>query len=347
MLTSADSKGYAHICSWQPHGLSFAIHDRKALVDQVLRLYFQHHMFASFQRQLNLYGFSRVRRRGDDQKTYYHEYFRRDKPGLLNLMRRIPSDAKPAAWRPQQDPDFSSMLQDQPSAKQNSDTNVEQHAVTISESRHHSGVSASQASDISIPNAQASTYESLLSLFQLQAALRQPSSLPFNQALSPVAALLTNQSTPTPGNWNRLEKPTSDLLRPYFSQPPGILPEHQSNALTSDRMAALLHQSIRNNLPLPVSQSLSSSIPQQQLHSMSLDPSTAASVSSPLDNLRFANAIQRNNLLIQQLLQQPTTAEMLNQRRALLLQYLLGAHSEPFTSGTSQQGNDSTEREQR
>ncbi|GAX22399.1 hypothetical protein FisN_14Hh012 [Fistulifera solaris] len=346
MLTSADSKGYAHICNWQPHGLSFAIHDRKALVDQVLPLYFQHHMFASFQRQLNLYGFSRVRRRGDDQKTYYHEHFRRDQPELLEMMRRIPSDAKPAAWRPQQDPDFSSILQNQQSANQKSDVNFDQHAVTISESSHHSGVSVSQARDISIPNAQANSYESLLSLFQLQEALRQPTSLNFDQAMSPVAALLTNQSIATPGNWNRVEESASHMLRPYFSQPSGIFPEHPSNALTSDLMAALLHQSTRNNLPLSVSHSLSSSIPQRQLHSMSLDPFLATSVPSSLDNLRVAAALQRNNLLGQQLLQQPTTVDMLTQRRALLLQYLLGTQSER-SGESSQQGFDPTEPEQR
>jgi hypothetical protein len=349
MLNSAESKGYAHICSWQPHGLSFAIHDRKGLVDRVLPLYFQHHMFASFQRQLNLYGFSRVRRRGDDQKTYYHQNFRRDEPELLVLMRRVQSDTKPAAWRPQQDPDFDSMIRDQLSAKQGCDIHLDQHAVTISDSSQYSDVAASQASNLSMPNLQTSTYESLLSLFQLQEAMRQTSSLPFDQALSPIAALLTNHyhSITVPGNWNRLdESAASDMLRPFFSEPSGNIPELPSNALTGDLMPALLHQSSSSNLPLPASHSLISSVRQRQLHSLSLDPFAAASVPSPLDNLRFTGALRSNNLLGQQHLHQPTTIEILNQRRALLLQCLLAVRS-GLSASAPHQGNGHSEREQR
>jgi hypothetical protein len=59
MLSNAQVEGYSDVCSWQPHGRSFLIKDRKRFVDRVLPIYFKQSKFSSFQRQLNLYGFVR------------------------------------------------------------------------------------------------------------------------------------------------------------------------------------------------------------------------------------------------------------------------------------------------
>ena len=60
MLTRAEVDGYNDICSWNDHGRSFVVHDRDRYVQEVMPLYFRQTQFASFQRQLNLYGFHRL-----------------------------------------------------------------------------------------------------------------------------------------------------------------------------------------------------------------------------------------------------------------------------------------------
>ncbi len=60
MLNCAESKMFDHIVSWQPHGRCFKVHQPLRFVTEVMRIWFHHTKFASFRRQLNLYGFSRV-----------------------------------------------------------------------------------------------------------------------------------------------------------------------------------------------------------------------------------------------------------------------------------------------
>ena len=50
--------------------------------------YFESSKFSSFQRQLNLYGFSRLSL-GEDRGGYYHEYFLRGRPDLLTNLKRL------------------------------------------------------------------------------------------------------------------------------------------------------------------------------------------------------------------------------------------------------------------
>lgn len=50
--------------------------------------YFQQSKFTSFQRQLNFYGFNRIKD-GKDKGSYYHENFRRDNHNLSYMIRRV------------------------------------------------------------------------------------------------------------------------------------------------------------------------------------------------------------------------------------------------------------------
>ncbi|KAL7515413.1 hypothetical protein ACHAXN_013102 [Cyclotella atomus] len=89
MLDAIERDGYAHIVSWQPHGRCFVVHKPKEFVSHIMPKYFKQSKMASFQRQLNLYGFNRLTS-GLDKGGYYHELFLRGKVSLaydINRMR--------------------------------------------------------------------------------------------------------------------------------------------------------------------------------------------------------------------------------------------------------------------
>ena len=92
----------ADIVSWQPHGRSFLVHEPKAFADNVLAMFFQQKKYASFQRQLNLYGFSRITK-GPDRGSYYHELFLRGKEFLCRGI--IRSKIKGTGARMKSNPD--------------------------------------------------------------------------------------------------------------------------------------------------------------------------------------------------------------------------------------------------
>lgn len=73
MLNEAEKNGFAYAVSWQPHGRAFHVHDPEKFVKDIMPLYFRHTRFSSFQRQLSLYGFVRLTRKGPDRGAYYHE----------------------------------------------------------------------------------------------------------------------------------------------------------------------------------------------------------------------------------------------------------------------------------
>lgn len=81
MLDRIEADGLAHVVSWQPHGRCFVVHKPKEFVNHVMPHYFKQTKMASFQRQLNLYGFNRITS-GLDKGGYYHEMFLRGKVSL-------------------------------------------------------------------------------------------------------------------------------------------------------------------------------------------------------------------------------------------------------------------------
>jgi hypothetical protein len=51
------------IATWSPDGLSFCILDQTSFTDYTIPQYFKHNNFSSFVRQLNFYGFRKVKSR--------------------------------------------------------------------------------------------------------------------------------------------------------------------------------------------------------------------------------------------------------------------------------------------
>ena len=57
---------------WMPHGRCFVVKDPTEFVKEYMPTYFNQHKFASFQRQINLYGFKRLTGNTPDKGAYYH-----------------------------------------------------------------------------------------------------------------------------------------------------------------------------------------------------------------------------------------------------------------------------------
>ncbi|SCU93576.1 LANO_0E04258g1_1 [Lachancea nothofagi CBS 11611] len=85
---------------WSPDGKSFVITNRERFVHEILPKYFKHSNFASFVRQLNMYGWHKVQdvRSGsiqgnsDERWQFENENFVRDNEELLeNIIRQKPS----------------------------------------------------------------------------------------------------------------------------------------------------------------------------------------------------------------------------------------------------------------
>ncbi|CAJ1959218.1 unnamed protein product [Cylindrotheca closterium] len=109
MLRDLEQDGFGHIVSWQPHGRCFVVHKSDEFV-HLLPRYFKLSKLASFQRQLNLYGFQRLTH-GKDRGGYYHELFLRSMPFLAQGIQRIKVKGTGVRARsnPHQEPNFYKM----------------------------------------------------------------------------------------------------------------------------------------------------------------------------------------------------------------------------------------------
>lgn len=87
MLDKIEADGLAHVVSWQPHGRCFVVHKTKEFM-KLMPKYFNQSKIASFQRQLNLYGFNRLTS-GIDKGGYYHELFLKGKVSLAYDIHRM------------------------------------------------------------------------------------------------------------------------------------------------------------------------------------------------------------------------------------------------------------------
>mmetsp|Transcript_135345 Transcript_135345/g.201296 ORF Transcript_135345/g.201296 Transcript_135345/m.201296 type:complete len:238 (-) Transcript_135345:88-801(-) len=87
------------IASWSCGGESFTVFDVDAFEKTVLPSYFNHSKFSSFIRQLNFYGFQKLRSDPDLQVhttavRFSHEYFRKGEPDMLHRITRATAGAK-------------------------------------------------------------------------------------------------------------------------------------------------------------------------------------------------------------------------------------------------------------
>lgn len=71
VLSEIEADGLSEIVGWQPHGRAFLVHDTDRFRSEILPRYFDNAKPATYLRQLNLYGFQRLRK-GGDRDGYYH-----------------------------------------------------------------------------------------------------------------------------------------------------------------------------------------------------------------------------------------------------------------------------------
>ncbi|KAI8578162.1 hypothetical protein K450DRAFT_248410 [Umbelopsis ramanniana AG] len=89
---------YQNLISWSHDGSSFIVCNKDEFENVVLPAHFKHRNFASFVRQLNMYGFHKINKtaRGQGQRTstenhiwkFSHPSFLRDRPDLLDGIKR-------------------------------------------------------------------------------------------------------------------------------------------------------------------------------------------------------------------------------------------------------------------
>jgi hypothetical protein len=93
MLEDADEKGFRHVVSWTSEGDGFMVHDTAAFMKQVTPQYFKQTKYKSFQRQLSLYGFTRIAT-GKRKGLRLHKDFLRGQLGLCRLMKPVSKESQ-------------------------------------------------------------------------------------------------------------------------------------------------------------------------------------------------------------------------------------------------------------
>lgn len=76
------------VIRWAEDGKAFEILDKEALTHQILPRYFKNKNFASFQRQLNYFGFRKWSKARSQFPTYSREHFTRDNYDEMALVKR-------------------------------------------------------------------------------------------------------------------------------------------------------------------------------------------------------------------------------------------------------------------
>lgn len=89
ILENSEASGQQGIISWLPSGKAFKIHKPKEFADAIMPQYFNQTKYRSFQRQLYIYGFDRIKdKQSEDYGAYYHELFIRGASDLCLDMQR-------------------------------------------------------------------------------------------------------------------------------------------------------------------------------------------------------------------------------------------------------------------
>jgi hypothetical protein len=96
LLEDMDSKGTQGIACFTASGNAFRVHKPLEFIRDIAPQYFRQKHYSSFTRQLNSYGFDKLRK-GPDKGAFAHPEFQREKPELAkSIVARIPEDYRSA-----------------------------------------------------------------------------------------------------------------------------------------------------------------------------------------------------------------------------------------------------------
>ncbi|KAL3822412.1 hypothetical protein ACHAXA_007419 [Cyclostephanos tholiformis] len=98
---------FHYAISWMSHGRSWKVLNKDYFMEEICPRYFAQTRYESFVRQVNGWGFKRMRREGSDRGSYYHEHFLRGYPNMIDHMRRPAPGEKSRDMR--EEPDFYTM----------------------------------------------------------------------------------------------------------------------------------------------------------------------------------------------------------------------------------------------
>jgi hypothetical protein len=87
MLDDADVEGFSDIVSWLPDS-TFKVHQTGVFVEGIMPRYFKKIKFKSFRRQINMWGFERIKG-GAGMGGYRHSSFIRGMPSFCRKMKRV------------------------------------------------------------------------------------------------------------------------------------------------------------------------------------------------------------------------------------------------------------------
>jgi HSF-type DNA-binding len=89
MLKKVEENNQEDIVSWINDGKAFRVHDPKKFAEKIMPQWFNQTKFRSFQRQLHIYGFDRIRDRSlSEDGAYFHQLFVKGQEDICTGMTR-------------------------------------------------------------------------------------------------------------------------------------------------------------------------------------------------------------------------------------------------------------------
>jgi hypothetical protein len=177
-------KELCRIASWQPHGLSFKVHDRDGF-ERIMPRWFKE-KYESFRNLLEQWGFVKLSR-GKDRGCWYQKNFAHGrKAKLLHISKEDFSKGMPEYLSPREEPDLYSMESAESAIadKKKRIQSLRDHSSSTSND-HHSGANSFESKSSSYKRSHDGDDSSLASVAAIPPAKREKKAKKSTRKLSP------------------------------------------------------------------------------------------------------------------------------------------------------------------